>query len=75
MDSFLGPQGLFWIFGGFSIGGAYFAHTYVQETSELTDREKKLLYTPEYQKMRKEMRETVKLDEGLVFDSTGNYQM
>ena len=48
MDSFLKPQGVFWIFSLSSFGGAFFTHFYVKETSGLNDKEKKMIYTPNF---------------------------
>ncbi|TNV80539.1 hypothetical protein FGO68_gene11398 [Halteria grandinella] len=45
MDSFLRSTGVFLIFSFSSLWGAHFAWKYVKETSELSDKEKKLLYT------------------------------
>ena len=55
MESFLRPQGVFWIFGICSIGGAIFNYKYVKETNGLNDKEKKLLYTPSMSEIRKKM--------------------
>lgn len=44
MDSFLKPQGVFWLFGVTSGIGAWFTWKYVKETNGLSDKEKKMLY-------------------------------
>lgn len=52
MDSFLKPTGVFLIFGLSSFFGAYYAWKHVKETSNLSDKEKKMLYIPEELKKR-----------------------
>jgi hypothetical protein len=48
MESFLQPQGVFWIFGAVSLGGALFNYRYTKETHGLSDKEKKTLYANDY---------------------------
>ena len=70
MESFLRPEGVFWIFGISSLFGAWFNYNYVKETSTLSDRGKKSLYM---QSMISICRNTIK--EGGSLDSAGNYQI
>jgi hypothetical protein len=48
MESFLRPQGVFWIFGAVSLGGAFFNYHFSKETKGLSDKEKKTLYSSNY---------------------------
>lgn len=43
----LTPQGVFWLFGLASLGGAWFAKANIRETMHLNDKEKKMLYQPD----------------------------
>lgn len=45
MDSFLRPEGVFWILGISQLGGAWFSFRNVKETQGLNDLEKKELYS------------------------------
>ena len=45
MESFLQPQGVFWLFGVASMCGAYFNFRFAKETHGLQDKEKKTLYS------------------------------
>ena len=42
----IGPTGMFFIFGGFSFLGALYVIFLMKETKYLTDKEKKILFTP-----------------------------
>ena len=46
MGSFLQVPGTFWVFGFLNFLGFLFCIIFVKETMGLTDKEKKLLYTP-----------------------------
>jgi hypothetical protein len=48
MESFLRPQGVFWLFGAFSMGGAYFNFRFAKETHGMQDKDKKTLYAKTY---------------------------
>jgi hypothetical protein len=67
MESFLRPQGVFWIFGAVSLGGAFFNYHFAKETRGLSDKEKKTLYSSNYQVIQKPKDNNL-----LIFDSTGN---
>ena len=53
MESPIGSQGVFFIFGGFSLIGAIFIYFFVAETKGLSEKEKKSLYIPGAQFGRK----------------------
>ena len=42
----IGPNGVFFMFSGFSLLGAVFMFVYIKETKGLTDKQKKDLYKP-----------------------------
>ncbi len=67
MESFLRPQGVFWIFGAFSLGGAYFNYQFAKETHGLSDKEKKTLYSKDYYVIQRPKENNL-----LIFDSAGN---
>ena len=46
MESAIGSQGVFFMFGIFCIAGAIFNYFYVAETKGLSEKEKKSLYIP-----------------------------
>ena len=46
MDSALQPQGVFFLFSGFSLIGIFYMYFYVPETKGLTDGEKKQQFYP-----------------------------
>ena len=46
IESSIGSQGVFFIFGGLSAIGAIFEYFYVAETKGLSEKEKKSLYIP-----------------------------
>ena len=46
IDSPLGPQGVFFIFSGFSVIGLFYVYFTIAEIAELTDAEKKEVYMP-----------------------------
>ena len=69
---FLKPAGAFWLFGVISLGGAWFTYNYAKETQGLSDKEKKTLYSEDYDVQEVKRiggRGNSKL---LIFDSTGN---
>jgi hypothetical protein len=45
MQSALQSQGVFFLFGGFSLCASVFVYFFIKETKYLTDREKKSLYS------------------------------
>lgn len=46
MDSWLQPQGVFWLLSFISLIASVYCYFYVRDTTYLTDKEKKLLFTP-----------------------------
>jgi hypothetical protein len=42
----IGPSGVFFVFGGFSLAGGVYIWAFVKETRGLTDLQKKQLYKP-----------------------------
>jgi hypothetical protein len=46
VHSAMGPTGMFFFLGGVTFIGAVFIHVFIKETKGLSDKQKKLLYTP-----------------------------
>jgi len=65
----LTPQGVFWLFGAISLCGAWFMYFYAKETTGLSDKEKKTLYSEDYtvQDVKNLQKQNL-----LIFDSAGN---
>ena len=47
MNSEMHPYGVFFLFALFSLTAVIFVYMYLLETKDLTDKEKKFLYSPE----------------------------
>lgn len=53
-DGGIGPSNVFFIFAGLSVLGALYGYIFIKETKGLSDKEKKLLFTPERFKPKEE---------------------
>ena len=60
MDSEIHPYGVFFLFGGFSLIAVVFVYMYLLETKDLSDKEKKFLYSKDK-------------DENLLLKSNSNH--
>ena len=59
MDSWLQPQGVFFIFGAITIGGFFYIACLMKDTTGLTDKEKKQLYTRQDSRLVSEIKNTL----------------